>query len=174
MSFGVCFVIFSLITTGKPPFVAISFTVPQQQETEQFGREVWDSSRQYLTPNGRYLLSKKIGTHTEMPFPEAHRRLIPLGTFMLVKTRSLSQFGINGPKRWVRGSLRYPEEDRDDMELCIFVTVVVKTRPGVELDIRIVHVAPEDCLVMEGSGVREQDITTEVIRQNVQMPVGNS
>jgi hypothetical protein len=164
--------IFQIITplaAGKPPLVATSFPAEPQPFTEEFGREI-EPSRQFLTPRGRYVLSSNNNDdRIEVPFTEAHRRLVPLGTFMLVRTRALSYFGVNGPKAWVRGSLRYPEEDRDDNEMCIYVTVVVKTRPGVELDIRIVHVSPEDCLIMEGSGVREHDITTEVIRQNVQM-----
>jgi len=150
----------------------VSFEVAPQQETGEFGQEV-ESIPQFLTPNGKYLLAKTNEAQIEMPFTEAHRRLVPLGSFMLVKTRALSHFGLNGPKKWVRGSLRYPEDDHtDDNALCVYVTVVVKTRPGTEMDIRVVHVPPEQCLILENSGVRDQDFTTEVIKQNVQMPMG--
>ena len=148
--------------TGQPPYVAVSFMtdmLPNSSDDPQF-----------LSWDGKYTLARSITDFKKVPFVDAHQRLVPLGTFILVKTRAITHFGINGPKQWVRGSLRYPEEDTNGDEICIYVTVIIKVRPGVEPDIRVIHTTPENCLILADSGVHEQDYTTDLIKQSVQMP----
>lgn len=156
------------------PFVAINFETlpyPDGLNQSQFPRhENVASARQFLSSNGDYVLAQGGDRREKVHFADAHERLVPLGTFMLVSRQAMNHFGISCSRAWLKGSLRYPEDaepDDDDHQLHVYVSVRVKTRTGDSI-VRVVHVHVEDCRIMEGNGISAADISTEASPASVQ------
>lgn len=156
------------------PCVAINFQTPDTANRSSdscFPRHGnAEIVKQFLSPTGYYVLTQGRGKHVRVHFLEAHERLLPLGTFILVVKASLNQFGISCSKGWLRGSLRYPEDvepDDEDHQYHVYVAVRVKTRTG-DFIVRIVHAHVESCRVMDTSGIPSADISTDASPTPVQ------
>jgi hypothetical protein len=107
-------------------------------------------------------------------FTEAHERLVPLGTFILVSRQSIRHFGIGCTKNWLRGSLRYPDDaepDDDDHQYHVYVSVRIRNRSG-DNTVRVIHVHLAECRIMEGSNVAAVDISLDACPVIVQMNAG--
>ena len=167
-----------------PPMVAVDFAPDNFQDQRDtmglFPVDINDPipiPRQFLNHRGMYTLAHSQASTTEVSFVDAHDRLLPLGTFMLVETSAIQQFGLGSQKRWIRGSLRYPDEDieegaGDDAQLRIYVTLRMRSRPGDEQEVRVVYVQPENCRVFADARITEADYTAEASRQNIRVHAG--
>ena len=166
------------------PFVAINFATPgipegvnasrfQRYDGAGGGQATTRHERQFLSYKGEYVLSRGIRGEAMMTvhFTDAHERLVPLGTFMLVEKDAIRHFGLGCSKNWLRGSLRYPEEvepDEDEHQYHIYITVRVKTRTG-DQTVRVIHVHVKHTLIMEGSGISQSDVCLEACPSIVQL-----
>lgn len=85
-----------------------------------------------------------------MPFEVAHERLLPLGTFILVKTSVLGAFGFAANRLWLRASVRYPDEGVVGAEVFphrVYFALNVRERNATS--IRVACADPADCCVMD-------------------------
>ena len=127
------------VDRSSPPWVAINHRI---------------EGRQFLTRSGHYLLSRGETAETqEVPFIEAHERLLPIGTHILVEREAIHHFGLTGTCGWVLGSLRYPDnateqELSDANQHNIYLTIRMKVSPGMEQQLRLVYVAPRRCRIL--------------------------
>jgi hypothetical protein len=161
------------------PFVAINFATPvppaEAGSSSRFPRhDHMVNIRQFLSHSGNYVLAHGRGRHNTVHFTEAHERLVPLGTFVLVFVPMINQFGISSPKRWLRGSLRYPEDagpDDDEHQYHVYAAVRVRTRGG-DVTVRVIHVHVENCRIMEGCSIAAADISLEAATASVQLNAG--
>ncbi len=168
---------------SRVPFVAINFMTPRipdggggggVNDASRFQRHDHNTpqERQFLSHKGEYMLSRgRRGDTVPVHFTDAHERLVPLGTFILLARDSIRHFGLGCSKIWLRGSLRYPEDlepDDDEHQLHVYVTVRVKTRNG-DQTVRVIHVHVEHTLIMEGSGVSPSDVCLEACPGIVQL-----
>ena len=90
------------------------------------------------------------GEVLRVPFEIAHERLLPLGTFLLVKTSVLGAFGFAANRIWLRVSVRYPDEGVVGDEVHphkVYFTLKVRERSG--FAIRVACADPADCCVMD-------------------------
>jgi hypothetical protein len=152
---------------ANPPYVAVNFQArayPNFNNAINFPRhDNADSVRQFLSFRGEYVLSQGRNRFEYVHFSDAHERLVPLGTFMLVARTAVNHFGISCSKTWLKGSLRYPEDaepDEDEHQFHVYISVRVKTRTG-EHSVRVVHVHVENCRIMEGCGIQGGDVSSE-------------
>jgi hypothetical protein len=157
----------NLSNPANPPYVAVNFDTrpyPALNNTIHFPRhDNGDLPRQFLSFKGEYVLAQNRNTLQTVHFADAHERLVPLGTFMLVARPAVNHFGISCSKTWLKGSLRYPEDaepDEDDHQFHVYISVRVKTRAN-EHSVRVVHVHVENCRIMEGCGIQGGDISSE-------------
>ena len=157
------------------PYVAINFnsaTINDDHAYPQFPRhENVEPVRQFLGYSGEYVLAQGRQRHESVHFTDAHERLLPLGTFIIVEKQAVYQFGISCSKAWLKGSLRYPEDiepDDDSHQYHIYISIRVKTRTG-DLIVRVVHAPAENCRVMDRCGIRPTDISTEASPVSVQV-----
>ena len=130
--------------------------------------------RQFLDTTGCYTLLKSQGNRLTISFVEAHENLLPIGTFILVETNSIQQFGLGSPKQWIRGSLRYPDETleddgSDDAQLRVYVTIRVRTRPGDDEEVRVVYAPPLNCRIFSEMRVTEADYSIDTVRHVIRM-----
>jgi hypothetical protein len=177
------YAVFRSITrpTG-PPQVAVDFATEAvvDQNAAQYPVDVNDpvpAPRQFLDHAGMYTLATSHAVLEKVSFVDAHERLLPIGTFMLVETSSIQQFGLGSQKRWIRGSLRYPDEEieedaGDDAQLRVYITLRIRSRPGEEQDVRVIYVSPENCRVFAYARITEADYTVDAIRQNIRVHAG--
>ena len=131
----------------SPPWVAINYL---------------NEGRQFLSKNGKYTLSRGQqgdDEQIEVTFSEAHRRLLPIGTHMLVKTEDIRHFGFSSASDWILGSLRYPDNPTQDElsdanQHSVYLTIRIKVPPGADLHVKVVHVPPTSCrvLILNASG----------------------
>jgi hypothetical protein len=156
------------------PFVAINFdtaAAPELGSDAPFPvHEHVANLRQFLSHSGHYVLAQNHRTHSSVHFLEAHERLVPLGTFVLVRVACIAHYGVGALKGWLRGSLRYPDDiepSNDDHQYQVYVAVRIKTRD--DLVVRVVHVNVDDCRVMEDSAIAASDISYEGFTANVQL-----
>lgn len=168
---------------GSAPAVAVDFCTPSPIPHGDVTRYPVDMSnpipieRQFLSTQGTYMLARSRADIQPVPFIEAHENLIPIGTFILVRSNAIQQFGLGCPKEWIRGSLRYPdetlEEDRtDDAQIRIYVTVKIRTRPGSEDEVRVVHAPPDSCRIFSEMRVTEADYSIDVARHVIRIQGG--
>ena len=158
------------------PYVAINFaTVSPPAEPPSSNRfprqENAPEVPQFLSYIGNYVLARNRQHHTTVHFTDAHERLVPLGAFVLVSKLSIGQFGIGCIKRWLRGSLRYPEEVEPadhEHQYQVYVSVRVKSRGG-EMTVRVIHVPVDTCIILEGSGTASADISLEACSTIIQI-----
>jgi len=157
------------------PYVAVNFStacIRDDNSYPQFPRhENVGAIRQFLGYNGEYVLAQGRARHENIHFTDAHERLLPLGTFIILEKQAIYQFGISCSKAWLKGSLRYPEDaepDEDSHQYHIYVAVRVKTRTG-DFIVRVIHAQAENCRIMEGCGIRPTDISTEASPVSVQL-----
>jgi hypothetical protein len=165
-----------------PPLVAVDFMpdVFTDSNAAQYPVDIHDPipvTRQFLNHRGMYTLASSRASVSEVPFVDAHERLLPIGTFMLVEAASIHQFGLGSQKRWIRGSLRYPDEDieedaGDDSQLRVYVTLRIRTRPGEEQEVRVVYVSPQHCRIFADARMTESDYTIDATRQNIRVHAG--
>ena len=172
-------------TLSGCPSVAINFATPApppeiagSSSASRFPRHdhhhAVNSVRQFLSHSANYVLAQGRGRHAIVHFADAHERLVPLGTFVLIFGANIGHFGISCTKRWLRGSLRYPEDtvpDDDEHQYHVYVAVRVRTRGG-DVTVRIIHVQVESCRIMEGSSVVSADICLEAASASVQLNDG--
>ena len=122
----------------SPPWVAINYR---------------NDGRQFLTAKGNYVLSRGDGLDTEeVPFTAAHRRLLPIGTHILVKRESIHHFGLTASSPWLIGSLRYPDnpaehELADANQHNIYLTIRMRGNADEKLKVRVVSVEPQHCRI---------------------------
>jgi hypothetical protein len=110
---------------------------------------------------------------------EAHDLLLPIGTFILVETASIQQFGLGSPKRWIRGSLRYPDEEIEpnagnDAQIRVYVTIRIRTRPGEEQEVKVVYAPPKNCRVFADARATEGEYSVDAIRQLIRIHAGGA
>lgn len=162
-----------------PPLVAVDFVQEAIVDSNwsQYPVDINDQAptpRQFLNHQGMYTLASARDSTTPTSFVNAHEQLLHLGTFMLVETSAIQQFGLGSQKRWIRGSLRYPDEEieqgaGDDTQLRVYVTLRIRTRPGEEQEVRVVYVSPQNCRIFADSRLTEADYTTDAVRQSIRM-----
>ena len=134
-------------------------------------------TRQFLGHRGTYTLAGSRVSTTSVPFVEAHDQLCPIGTFMLIETSSIQQFGLGGNRPWIRGSLRYPDDEiedgaGDDAQLRIYVTIRIRTRPGEEPEVRVVYATPDKFRIFADARVTEADYSIDAVRQSIRVHAG--
>lgn len=165
------------------PLVAVDFEpdsplpVPNSNDFHADAGDPIPEPRQFLNHRGMYTLANTTASTIRVPFMEAHDLLIPIGTFILVETAAIQQFGLGSPKRWVRGSLRYPDEEveqdaGDDAQLRIYITVRIRTRPGDEQEVKVVYAPPNSCRVLADSRATEAEYSVDAIRQLIRIHAG--
>ena len=148
------------------PSVAINFETAgfPPGSFAQFARhENAEPVRQFLSYKGEYVLAKGRNQHQTVFFSDAHERLVPLGTFILVARPAVNLFGISCSRAWLKGSLRYPEDaepEEEEHQYHVYISVRVKTRNGDSI-VRVVHAHVQSCRIMEGSGITSADISLE-------------
>jgi len=160
---GVPFVAINFATPAPPPEVGVSSRFPRRDHAV--------SIRQFLSHSGNYVLAQGRGRHDVVHFTDAHERLVPLGTFILVFVPTIGHFGISCAKRWLRGSLRYPEDagpDDDEHQYHVYVAIRVKNRGG-DLTVRIIHTHVDNCRIMEGSTIVASEISLDAASASVQL-----
>lgn len=138
------------------PWVAINYT---------------NDDKQFLSPTGMYTLAREAGTTQNVSFHEAHGRLLPIGTHILVRSSAVRHFGVASGSEWLKGCLRYPdnpteEENSDANQHSIYVTLTVKGNPGTEPIAKIVYANILDCRMIRGGNqlyadeAQQEDILT--------------
>ena len=165
------------------PVVAVDFVpedplpVPNADDYNVDTADPIPVTRQFLNHRGRYTLASTPNTRTEVPFTEAHALLLPIGTFILVESAAVHQFGLGSPKRWIRGSLRYPDEEiesdaGDEAQLRVYVTVRIRTRPGEEQEVKVVYAPPTRCKVFADARATEAEYSVDAVRQIIRVHAG--
>jgi hypothetical protein len=167
---------------GTAPLVAVDFRtqLPGPCDVSRFPVDTGNpvpAERQFLSTHGNYMLAKSLAEIHTTPFVDAHANLLPIGTFMLVDSRAIQQFGIGGPKQWVRGSLRYPDEaldgdESDEAQIRVYVTIKIRTRPGEDLQVRVVYAIPTDCRVFSEMRVTEADYSIDATHHFIRIQGG--
>ena len=149
----------------ESPFVAINFDTPAAPNTPSpFPRQ--DNSvgiSQFLSHTGNYVLAQGRGKHSTVHFTEAHERLMPLGSFILIEKNAINPFGLGCGKKWLRGSLRYPSEVEpleNEHQYHIYVAIRVKTRDG-NMIVRIIHAHASACRILEFSAVPMSEVSLD-------------
>ena len=140
------------------PYVAVNFMVN--------GRVNSGGDRQFVCVTGDYTLAQGEGRLKRVCFIDAHASLVPIGAFMMVNKSALAQFGLFCEKDWVRGSLRYPEDEvvsGDDHQYNIYVMIKLKGRG--EGSVRVVCVPVSSCRVADTSGIRQGDFCVSAFLQ---------
>jgi hypothetical protein len=167
------------------PMVAVDF-IPDQPfpvpNANDFHADAGDPipvPRQFIDHRGMYDLADGPGSTTKVPFMEAHDLLLPIGTFILVETASIQQFGLGSPKRWIRGSLRYPDEEIEpnagnDAQLRVYVTIRIRTRVGEEQEMKVVYAPPRSCRVFADARATEGEYSVDAIRQLIRIHAGGA
>ena len=167
------------------PVVAVDFIPDVAFSVHNAGDFQVDASdpipvpRQFVSHRGLYTLASTRTSSVQIPFVEAHDLLLPIGTFMLVETASIQQFGLGSPKRWIRGSLRYPDEEiepgaGDDAQLRVYVTIRIRTRPGDEQEVRVVYAPPKSCRVFADARLTEAEYSVDAARHIVRIHAGGA
>jgi len=102
---------------------------------------------QFLNSAGEYLLTHSADDVEPMGFIEAHNRLLPIGTHIMVRSRAVAPYRLICTNDWVLGCLRYPEENMVEAEQLVKVCVLIRIKetPTHEATAVIVAVAPADC-----------------------------
>lgn len=169
---------------GASPLVAVSFCTPPPApcDVSRYPVELSNpapNEQQFLSTQGAYMLAKSRADIRCVGFGEAHEALLPIGTFMLVETSAVQQFGIGSPKHWIRGSLRYPDNSleegghtEEDAQIRIYLTIRIRTRPGFEDEVRVVYAAPESCRVLAEMRIAEAEYSTEAARHTIRVQGG--
>lgn len=161
------------------PFVAVNFATPDAPEAAASSRfprhDNVPQERQFLSFTGNYMLTRGRGELVPVHFTDAHERLVPLGTFILISRLSIGQFGLGCVRSWLRASLRYPEDAEpadNEHQFHVYATVRVKTRTG-DYTVRVIHVHVENSRIMDSSGISQSDISLEACPAIVQMGGGS-
>ncbi|MEI6808113.1 MAG: hypothetical protein WCN95_05275 [bacterium] len=124
---------------------------------------------QFLSMTGKYTLAREAGNIQTVTFSEAHRRLLPIGTHILVRSGAVRHFGVSSGVEWLMGCLRYPdspteEENSDANQHSIYVTLRVKANPGAEPIVKIVYVNILDCsMIRGGSSYAEEALQEDIL-----------
>ena len=165
------------VNPRSAPYVAVDYDpdVLPPHNTDQYPVDISDPEpvpRQFLSHRGTYTLAKSRATCEIVAFPEAHQRLLPLGTFILVETSAVQQFGIGSLKHWIRGSLRYPDEEMgqgagDDAQLRIYITVRIRVRG--EDAIRVIYAPPESCRILSDTRITEAEYSIDAVHRNIRV-----
>jgi hypothetical protein len=165
--------------SGSAPYVAVDFGTHQTPpyDVSRYPVDISNTNPvqpQFLDSHACYTLMKSPAERLTVPFMEAHENLLPIGTFILVENDSIHQFGLGCSKHWIRGSLRYPDEvlaedNSDDSQLRIYVTVRIRTRPGEEDEVRVVYAPPTSCRIFSEMRVTEADYSIDVTRQVIRV-----
>jgi hypothetical protein len=162
------------------PYVAVDFRTPAPPPHDVSRYPVDLSNphpveRQFIDACGFYTLVKSSAVQLRMSFVEAHENLLAIGTFILIETNSIQQFGLSGPKAWIRGSLRYPDEAVDEDEgngesqIRIYITVRIRSRPGDDDDVRVVYVPPSSCRVFADMRITEADYSVDAVKHVIRL-----
>ena len=127
-----------------------------------------DDDRQFLSQMGMYTLAREAGTTTTVTYSEAHDRMLPIGTHLLVRSTAVRHFGVSSHTEWLMGCLRYPdspteEEGSDANQHSIYVSVKVKGQPGTEMTVKVVYVNILDCRMIKDTVSYAQEATQEDI-----------
>jgi hypothetical protein len=144
------------------PFVAINFMV---------NGHVDHGVRQFVCQTGDYTLAQGEGLLKKVCFIDAHANLVPIGAFIMVNKSALVQYALCCEKDWVRGSLRYPEDEGvsgnsvDSHQYNIYVMLKLKGRG--EGSVRVVCVPVSSCRVADTSGIRQGDYCVSAFVQLV-------
>jgi hypothetical protein len=129
--------------------------------------EVWLVHKQFIDMHGRYTLVRGANETQVVDFQDAHSRLVPIGTFVYVKSGALGAFGLASNKPWVRGSIRYPDEGIVGAEIFphrVYFAVYVRERNFTQ--IRIICADPDQCCMTdEQHGINASAIAMEVVVQ---------
>ena len=102
---------------------------------------------QFIDDQGKYHLGQSQDTLVATPFPEAHGRLLPLGTHILVRADALVPHGLTSATEWARGCLRYPQLAGEEDPYRLYITMPVRENPSQGIKARVISVAVQDCLI---------------------------
>jgi hypothetical protein len=110
---------------------------------------VWLVEKQFLDIDGLYTLMRGDESYS-LDFVAAHERLVPIGTFILVKSSALGAFGLASNREWIRASIRYPDEGIVGADVFAHrVYFAVKVRERNFSHVRIVCVDPNQCCILD-------------------------
>lgn len=167
---------------GTAPLVAVDYCTqgPGPCDVSRFPVDTGNpvqAENQFLSTHGNYMLAKSTTEIYTTPFADAHANLLPIGTFMLVESDAIRQFGIGGPKQWIRGSLRYPDDTLDndggnDAQIRVYVTIKLRTRPGEDIEVRVIYVEPKNCRIFSEMRVTEADYSIDAARHVIRIQGG--
>ncbi len=167
--------------SSAAPLVAVNFNTvpPPPHDVSRYPVDLSNptpTERQFLDPYGCYTLMKTLNSQLSLSFAEAHECLLPIGTFVLVETNSIQQFGLGSIKPWIRGSLRYPDEtlyeedaDADEAQLRVYVTIRIRTRPGDDEEVRVVYAPPSSCRIFSETRITEAEYSIDAVRQIIRI-----
>ena len=138
-------------------------------EEEQYQQRI---DEQFLDHQGYYTLLHSEEVFHRVTFEEAHSRLLEIGTFIVVEVDALRAFGFNCNRRFVRASIRYPDEGEIannifDSSGVYNIFFAVKTRErnnSGNIRIRILHAKASSCMLLDSDEARRcaADTCTEI------------
>jgi hypothetical protein len=116
----------------------------------------FEDSGQFLNHTGEYLLARSADETEPVSFLEAHSRLLPLGTHILIRREALHAYGMTCSAHWIIGCLRYPESDASETDSLHKVFVVIRLKESLVRDVHVAVVSanPIDCRVPSEDTVR--------------------
>jgi len=145
---------------------------PDDPDTAPWVSKRFDGDGQFLSETGDYQMARSDEEVATMDFLEAHSRLQPLGTHIIVRSRAVASYSLQCTDPWVLGCLRYPEMDvrAEDTEelLKVFVTIQLKETSNSRGGAIVVAVMPADARILTEDNRRR--FCTYAIRPNNNQP----
>lgn len=107
-------------------------------------------STQFLSPEGEYLLARSKDEQTPEHFADAHLRLIPIGSHILISPDAMERHGLLN-SRWTLGSLRYPVDaiEKEEDLFKLYISVRAKHGGTGEMSIHVFGFWAHECLLLE-------------------------
>jgi hypothetical protein len=125
----------------------------------------FEEDGQFLNKTGEYLLARSPDEIEPMGFLDAHSRLLPIGTHIIVRSQAVIPYRLTCTAEWVLGCLRYPETDMVDAEQLLKVCVLIRLKetPTCDDKATVVAVSPMDCRI---PSVDRRNVCNYAIRVN--------
>lgn len=138
---------------------------PEVPNTPLWVSKRFEEDDQFINPTGEYLLARSVDEIEPTGFLDAHSRLLPIGTHVIVQSQAVAPYKLTCTAPWVLGCLRYPEADMTEEEQFLKVCVLIRLKetPTCEGGATIVAVSPNDCRIPQDD---RRNVCTHAIRVN--------